>query len=819
MVRVTPIMRKLHVFLLVFFLTISSLAWLTPRFAHAASGSISGLVTDEGGAPLAAIRVIAYGWIGDPAVETPHLGPVQTAITVSDGSYTLVVPDGEYSLRFVDTVVPARYADKFYGDVFDISHASPVLVNNGAAVTGIKTQLALAGTISGQVQDTAGNPAIGVEVSAYQPVDDGAGKLTEKLRGKTEVQADGSYALALAYGGNVRLYFSDPAGVYQGEYYNNLFQDEYPFQSKFPLAQDVPVTVGTQTTGINAVLDKLGRFTGSVTDRKGQPLAGITVSAHRRYINSSGSTEWPSLGNTQSSADGRYDFSVPLPGEYRICFNQGQNFTDYAPTCYGHAEVTGATNVMVNRQQSTTVPPVQLSKYGQISGRVTNEFGEPIAGAEITAYNTFKNAAGNVGWSGFQFVLADQNGYYRFDRQLPHAYRLVANYRSDGPYYSEFYNHVATFEEATDVEVALDEVVNIDFVLRAKQQVSGKVTDEAGNPLANITVTVMQQKEGGWSSVTQAVTESNGRYALDGLAPGTYAFRFTSPLYEWEYYNNAVTVEQATPIIVQAGATLPGRNAQLKRAKGTINIVVDSIPDSRQNFRFVGNLGKFRLDDITPDDSDPYGNTATFVVDAGTYTIEEIMPQGWYVTDIACTNGDSWDGATASLTLNLAGQANVTCTFRNERAGSIYANVYHDLNGSGQHNDNEPWLAQQGVAIYDDGYTLLTTLQTNESDPVGAPNLRPGDYMVCQRPTDGWLNSQPGTIVPMLDLPCYLITIQPGTRMNVRFGTLAADNPAYDNSPSLDDTGVDVVDEPDVDDEAGYTAEVEVQVFLPFLHR
>jgi protocatechuate 3,4-dioxygenase beta subunit len=227
----------------------------------------------------------------------------------------------------------------------------------------------------------------------------------------------------------------------------------------------------------------------------------------------------------------------------------------------------------VNRNQSTTVPPVQLGKYGQISGRVTNEFGEPIAGAEIYAYNTYKDASGNAGWSGFQFVLADQNGYYRFDRLLPRLYRLYATYRSDGPYHSEFYNNVTTFVEATDVEVVVDGVVaNIDFALRAKKQVSGKVTDEAGNPLANVPVTVMQQRESGWHSVTQAVTDSNGRYALDGLAPGSYYIRFTSPLYEWEYYNNAATAEQATPIVVQAGASLTGLDANELTAPGASGV-------------------------------------------------------------------------------------------------------------------------------------------------------------------------------------------------------------------------------------------------------
>ncbi|MFZ4659689.1 MAG: MSCRAMM family protein [Caldilineaceae bacterium] len=810
MVRV-PLIRRVYFFLLLFLLLMSWLTLPTPRLAQAASGSISGVVTDEGGAPLGAIRVMAYRWVGDPAVETPHRVLEQTAMTLTDGSYTLAVPAADYYLRFVDTVVPVRYADKFYGDVFDISDASAVIVNDGAAVTGIQVQLALAGTISGQVQDPTGNPAVGVEVRAYRPVDNGTGEVTAELRGKTEVKADGSYVLALAYTGNIRLSLRDPAGVYQAELYNNLFDDQYPFQDKFPLAQDVPVTVGAQTTGINAVLDKLGRFTGSVTDRNGQPLAGITASAHRRYINGSGSTEWPSLGETKSGADGRYDFSVWLPGEYRICFNQGQNFTDYAPTCYGNAAVTGATDVAVNRNQSTTVPPVQLGKYGQISGRVTNEAGEPIAGAEIYVYNAY---------SGFIFLWADQNGYYRFPRQIPGSYRLSATYVSAGPYYSEFYNNVATFAEATDVEVALDEVVNIDFVLRAKKQVSGKVTDEAGNPLANVPVTVMQQRESGWHSVTQAVTDSNGRYALDGLAPGSYYIRFTSPLYEWEYYNNAATAEQATPIVVQAGASLTGLDAKLKRDKGTINIVVDSIPDSRQNFRFAGDLGKFRLDDITPDDSDAFGNTATFVVDAGPYTVEEIIPQGWYVANIACTNGDAWDWQTPRVTLNLAGQTNVTCTFRNERVGSIYTNVYHDLNGSGRRNQNEPWLAQESVAIYDDGYTLLTTLQTNESGPVGAPNLRAGEYTVCQRPADGWRNSQPGTIHPMIDLPCYTITVQPGKRTYVWFGMLAADNPAYDSDSSSADDGVEIVDEPDiVDDEAGYAEAESIQVFLPLLQR
>ncbi len=55
----------------------------------------------------------------------------------------------------------------------------------------------------------------------------------------------------------------------------------------------------------------------------------------------------------------------------------------------------------------------------------------------------------------------------------------------------------------------------------------------------------------------------------------------------------------------------------------------------------------------------------------GTYTVRELVPSGWRLTAIACSNGSAVDLATATATVTLAAGERVTCTFADERLGRI----------------------------------------------------------------------------------------------------------------------------------------------------
>ena len=106
---------------------------------------------------------------------------------------------------------------------------------------------------------------------------------------------------------------------------------------------------------------------------------------------------------------------------------------------------------------------------------------------------------------------------------------------------------------------------------------------------------------------------------------------------------------------------------------GTITIIKDAVPDDPQDFDFTGDLGNFSLDD----DADPtLPNSGTFTRDLGTYNVAETVPPSWDLDDISCTTNDPNDTTVVnvpggSVTIDLDGGEDITCTFTNTKPGTI----------------------------------------------------------------------------------------------------------------------------------------------------
>lgn len=95
-------------------------------------------------------------------------------------------------------------------------------------------------------------------------------------------------------------------------------------------------------------------------------------------------------------------------------------------------------------------------------------------------------------------------------------------------------------------------------------QISGRVT-AAGTevPLSGVEICAYAQSGGG--AYKCADTESNGEYALYGLAAGSYAVEFSdvTPGYVTQFYNDQNSPMQAQPVTVEGGVTKSGIDAEL----------------------------------------------------------------------------------------------------------------------------------------------------------------------------------------------------------------------------------------------------------------
>ena len=221
-------------------------------------------------------------------------------------------------------------------------------------------------------------------------------------------------------------------------------------------------------------------------------------------------------------------------------------------------------------------------------------------------------------------------------------------------------------------------------------------------------------------------------------------------------------------------------------ADATITIVKDAQPNSKTNFRFSGDLGAFRLDDITPDDRDQYPKQATFTVAPGLYTVAESVPNNMQL-NITCTptaNG-TVDLAQSRVAIRVAAAEQVSCTFTNQLNATIRARKYDDRNQNGQRNPQEAYLAGWTIQLYNALGNLVNSQVTNKAGKVSFANLRPGDYAICEVLRAGWHNIAPPGLHPTYSKPCYTRTIMPGETVEFLFGNSTTPTASAVSQPEI----------------------------------
>lgn len=146
---------------------------------------------------------------------------------------------GDYKVHFRDCHV-GGYADQWYPDAATFEDAGLVHVEFGADTPDVDVALRGAGTITGRVTDSDGDP-VGVCVTAWDP----AGYPYVS----TGTRHDGTYELPWMQPRGVKLSFND-CGDHSYEWWDD--------RATFEAADIVPVQAEATTTGIDAIIDGAG---------------------------------------------------------------------------------------------------------------------------------------------------------------------------------------------------------------------------------------------------------------------------------------------------------------------------------------------------------------------------------------------------------------------------------------------------------------------------------------------------------------------------------------------------------------------------------
>ncbi len=164
------------------------------------------------------------------------------------------------------------------------------------------------------------------------------------------------------------------------------------------------------------------RHLGTVTDRNGAPLPGISVSV-TVYIWDQMFPQVVQVAWGGTDATGAYQTGVVPHGEhywgYFVCFTDSQGV--YASECHDDVPFSSAPMSYGTAVLSVAQVDAVLEPAGSISGRMTSATGGPVQG-EVTLYG------GHTGQSSSTFqvstISTDHAGCYTFDRLKSGTYRL-----------------------------------------------------------------------------------------------------------------------------------------------------------------------------------------------------------------------------------------------------------------------------------------------------------------------------------------------------------------------------------------------------------
>ncbi len=501
----------------------------------AVGGELSGRVGAAGGGPLEGIGVCA---------EPVHfeLGTHRCVSTEAGGEYAITgLGEDGYVIHFSGG---PDYVDQYYDGKATHLEAGHVQVEYSGSVSGIDAELTPAGKIAGQVTEVgSGVDLAGVRVCATPSV------LPDGLAAHcANTDSSGSYTIGGLAAGTYDVRFG-PGATYLVQYFAGAENQEE--------AHPVTVTQGSTTGSVDAAMQPGGRITGTVTAASDHsPLQGILVCLNVENAHSSTCIS--------SGADGSYAFSGLRGGNYTVGFSTQAPTRGYVDQLYsGKATHKTADPVAVTVGQTTAGIDAAMQTGGTIAGVVTDAVThEPIEGVSVCA--DFHGSC----------VTTDAAGVYEIQGLPTGSYRVRFDPGAAARYLRQYFDGKATLAEAEPVAVTAGETTGgVDAAMVEGESISGTVTDAADGAAAPLVRVCARNAANGRIDRCDQ-TDTEGRYAIVGLAAGEYVVRFSPGYlsgsvgtpnrnYVAQYFDGKATLAEAEPVTVRKGAGSAGIDAAM----------------------------------------------------------------------------------------------------------------------------------------------------------------------------------------------------------------------------------------------------------------
>ena len=452
----------------------------------------------------------------------------------------------------------------------------------------------------------------------------------------------------------------------------------------------------------------------------GTDLAGNSVSA-----------------STTTATDGTYSFAGIPAGSYTV--------TETTPTGYDDGIDTPGTNAVSGGNDVSSIT------LGLGDSSVGNDFAEvPAASLAGSVFEDTDNDGtkdgGESGISGVAVALTGTDdggnavsfatstagdGTYSFDKLRAGTYSITETQPG---------SHLDGIDSAGTAggSTAIDDVVSsialglgvdatgYDFGELTSSSISGSVTDDGANGIANVTVTLTGTDDllNPISEVT--TTDGSGNYSFAGLRPGTYAVTETQPTGYGDGGETAGTAggDDGTDDIISAITLASDTSATGYDFDETRGSIAGSVTDDGANGIANVTITLTGTDDLT----NPVSQATTTAADgtysftgliSGTYTVTETQPTGYGDggEDAGTAGGD--DGTDDIISaISLAGGEDATGYDFDETRASLAGVVFED-----DDNDGTQDVGEDGIA----GVTVTLTGTDDLTNPVSETTTTAAD--------------------------------------------------------------------------------------------
>ncbi len=304
----------------------------------------------------------------------------------------------------------------------------------------------------------------------------------------------------------------------------------------------------------------------------GAPLrrATVRVSSGELRINRSVNTDADGRYELAELPAGRYNIFVTRNGYVSLQFGQRRPFESGRPLDVGNAQ---------------TVEKIDfaLPRGGIITGRITDELGEPLAGVRMQAmrHQYMPNGQRQLvpGGAGFFNFISNDLGEFRLYGLMPGAYVIsgspsdamvimpgvgAAASDSDG-HGTTYYPGTLSADEAQAVTVGLAEEAHASFAMVAARmtKISGIVRSSTGKPVTNVMLSIRTRTGNGFGMRSGPGMGPDGSFSMANVTPGDHWLEVVPRSATDESASVAITADgrDITGLVITTspGATISGQ--------------------------------------------------------------------------------------------------------------------------------------------------------------------------------------------------------------------------------------------------------------------